>query len=101
MGYEHGLIEHVGIATVYLHEQSVRGTDMKTEFGIDGGISRDMMVDDTGVYQAIAVGLHILLQRTKTETAENVRIYGEPFSGDLRLEVHVRRGSKRDIIRAG
>ena len=74
---------------------------MKSDFAIDGCISLNVMVNDTFVNQAIAIILHKLLQRTESEATGGVRIDSEPFAGNLRLEVHVRRGSEGDILSSG
>ena len=101
MSDEHDLIQHIGIASVQFKQQSARGTDMKTDLAIHRRITCYMMVDDAGVNQVIAILFHKLLQRTQTETAGSVRIDGEPLFGNLRLKVHMRRGSKGDILRTG
>ena len=61
MGDEYGLVQHIGIASVELEQQSSRGTDMESDFGIDGRIGLDVVLDDAGVDEAIAILLHILL----------------------------------------
>ena len=78
------LIHHISVSAVYFDEHIAMRTNMEAQFGIDRCV-RSARANDTGVNHTVAVLLHVTLQRTQTERAFDIRIYGQPLFGDLGL----------------
>ena len=78
------LIHHISVSAVELDQHVAMRADMEAQFGIDRCV-RSARANDTGVNHTVAVLLHVTLQRTQTERAFDIRIYGQPLFGDLGL----------------
>lgn len=88
----------ISISTVDVDEQITIGADMEAELCIDRGISADMVGGDTRVDLPIRHTRHIVLECPRCQAALCHAVDGEPFLGNLRLKLDLRRWCKSNII---
>lgn len=88
----------ISISTVDVDKQITIGADMEAELCIDRGISSNMVGGDTRVDFPIRHTRHIVLESPHCQAALCHAVDGEPFLGNLRLKLDLRRWRKGNII---